>query len=376
MADANQPSLPKIPGFEILGPIGAGGMAEVFKARQISLDRIVAIKIMSPESTRDPKFVERFYQEGKAAAKLNHPNIIAALDVGKTDQFHYFVMEYVEGQTLYARLMEDTRLDEEEAVKVMLDIARALEHAHAARLIHRDIKPQNIIVTRAGVPKLLDMGLARQAGSDYNDSEKGKVLGSPYYVSPEQILNKPDIDFRTDLYSFGVTLYYMLTGKLPFDAPTAKEVMKKHLYGKLTSPRELNPILSEDITNIVTICMAKDPALRYDSTADLVQDLEAITEGGAALIAENKMRKLTEGDSVDEDASPIVRRAKGASQDQDEEEDLRPVRRGPIWRERMFWPAVVGWGVVLILLMVMMLGGRGNPTPDADANAVTTGSTR
>lgn len=356
MSDTPEIILPKIPGYEVIGPIGSGGMADVFKARQISLDRIVAVKIMAPETTRDAKFVERFYQEGRAAAKLNHPNIIGALDVASTDQFHYFVMEYVEGETLYERLMEDTRLDEEETITLLLDIAKALEHAHKAKLIHRDIKPQNIIITKQGIPKLLDMGLARQAGAAFNDSEKGKVLGSPYYVSPEQILNKPDIDFRTDIYSFGVTLYYTLTGKLPFDAPSAKEVMQKHLRQELTPPDKINPALSTDIVNVVRICMAKDPANRYDDTADLVQDLEALSEGGAALIANNKIRRLKAGDSVDEDKGLVVKRGKVTR----EEGPRRP--RGPIWEERMFWPALVGWAVVIILIVVMLMT-RGNSAP-------------
>ena len=359
MGDTPEISLPKIPGYDVLGAIGSGGMADVFKARQRSLDRTVAIKIMSPESTRDPKFVERFYQEGRAAAKLNHPNIIGALDVAKTDEFHYFVMEYVEGQTVYERLMEDTRLDEEEAVGLMLDIAKALEHAHKAKLIHRDIKPQNIIVTKQGVPKLLDMGLARQAGAAHNDTEKGRVLGSPYYMSPEQILNKPDIDFRTDIYSFGVTLFYMLTGKLPFDAPTAKEVMQMHLRQELTPPDKFNPGLSNDIVNVVRVCMAKDRTNRYDNTADLVTDLEALSEGGAALIANNKVQRLRDGDSVDEDKSPIVRRGQSGPGGTSKDGDSPRKSRYPISGERMFWPAVVGWAVALILLLVLMLRGSG-----------------
>jgi serine/threonine-protein kinase len=279
-------SLQQIPGFQILQKIGAGAMASVYKARQLSLDRIVAIKILPKRLSEDPEFVERFYKEGQAAAKLNHNNIVQAIDVGEHGGYHYFVMEYVDGETVYDELVKNRIYPEERALDLITQIAKALEHAHAKGLIHRDVKPKNIMITKGGTAKLADMGLARQADdAAVAEAEKGRAFGTPYYISPEQIRGVLDVDFRADIYSLGGTLYHMLTGRVPFDGPSPTAIMQKHLKQQLIPPDHVNKSLSTGTAEVVEHMMAKDRDLRYHSTTDLLVDLTRIQRGEAPLQA-------------------------------------------------------------------------------------------
>jgi len=279
-------SLQQIPGFQILQKIGAGAMASVYKARQLSLDRIVAIKILPKRLSEDPEFVERFYKEGKAAAKLNHNNIVQAIDVGEYGGYHYFVMEFVDGETVYDELMKNRVYSEERALDLIIQIAKALEHAHAKGLIHRDVKPKNIMITKDGTAKLADMGLARQADdAAVAEAEKGRAFGTPYYISPEQIRGVLDVDFRADIYSLGGTLYHMLTGRVPFEGPSPTAIMQKHLKQQLVPPDHINKSLSTGIAEVVEHMMAKDRDTRYRSTTDLLVDLVRIQRGEAPLQA-------------------------------------------------------------------------------------------
>jgi serine/threonine-protein kinase len=261
-------------------------MATVYKAKQTSLDRIVAVKVLPRRSSENIEFVERFYKEGKAAAKLAHNNIVQAIDVGSTpDGFHYFVMEYVEGKTLYDVMQpppigEGRAFSEQEALDIAIQIADALHHAHQRGLIHRDVKPKNILLTPQGTAKLTDLGLARAADDkEAAESEAGKAYGTPYYISPEQIRGDVDIDFRADLYSLGATLYHMVTGRPPFDGETPSAVMHKHLKEKLTPADHVNTSLSAGIGEIIDVAMAKDRDERYRSTEDMLEDLEAVRRG-------------------------------------------------------------------------------------------------
>jgi eukaryotic-like serine/threonine-protein kinase len=171
----------KIPGYKILGKLGAGAMATVFKAKQLSLDREVAIKVLPRKFTQNPQFIERFYAEGRAAAQLNHPNIVQAYDVGKAGEYHFFVMEYVDGRTVYDDITKHKRYSEAEAIDIVMQTAEALQHAHERGLIHRDVKPKNIMINREGVAKLADMGLARAiSDKEAAEAEAGKAFGTPY----------------------------------------------------------------------------------------------------------------------------------------------------------------------------------------------------
>ncbi len=280
----------QIPGYQIKAKLGSGAMATVFKARQISLDRLVAIKVLPKRLSENADYVERFYREGKAAAKLNHPNIVQAFDVGEAGGYHYFVMEYVEGHTLYDELAAGKVFTEAEALKIIIQIARALEHAHKQGLIHRDVKPKNIMITKEGVAKLADMGLARTASDvEAAQAEAGRAFGTPYYISPEQIRGEVNIDFRADIYSLGATLYHLVTGRVPFEAQTPAAVMHKHLKETLTPPDHINTKLSAGIGEVVEVMMAKDRKRRYRSTTDLLMDLEAIARGEPPLQARKQI---------------------------------------------------------------------------------------
>jgi serine/threonine-protein kinase len=276
----------QIPGYQLISIAGKGAMASVYKARQLSLDRIVAMKVMQKRLGEDQEFVERFYKEGRAAARLSHNNIVQAIDVGSTPEgFHYFVMEYIEGKTLYDLMMpppigENKHFSESEALDITIQICEALVHAHQRDLIHRDVKPKNIILTPDGVAKLTDLGLAREMHDvAAAKSEAGKAYGTPYYISPEQIRGDVSIDFRADIYSLGATMYHLLTGKPPFEASTPSAVMHRHLKDSLTPPDHINTALSAGVGEIIEVAMAKKREERYASTADMLEDLTAVRNG-------------------------------------------------------------------------------------------------
>lgn len=304
--DSMSQSLQQIPGFQIMQKIGAGAMASVYKAKQLSLDRIVAIKILPKRLSEDPEFVKRFIAEGRAAAKLNHNNIVQAIDVGEYAGYHYFVMEFVDGHTVYDEMAKQRVYDEKAALDVIIQMAKALQHAHERGFIHRDVKPKNIMLTKGGTAKLADMGLARQANdAEAAAAEKGRAFGTPYYISPEQVRGVADVDFRADIYSLGATLYHMVTGKVPFEGASPAAIMQKHLKEPLVPPDHLNPRLSTGMAEVVERMMAKDRNKRYASTSDLLTDLERIARGEAPLQAregfdDKLLETLSSGEESDE----------------------------------------------------------------------------
>ncbi len=282
----------QIPGFELQSLLGKGAMAKVYKARQVSLDRIVAIKVLPKKSGESAEFVERFYKEGRAAARLSHPNIVQAIDVGQSpDGYHYFVMEYVEGSTLYDLMQPPPQgpgkqFTEGEVIDVGLQMGEALMHAHRRGLVHRDVKPKNILLTPQGVAKLTDLGLAREIDDKQAaESEAGKAYGTPYYISPEQIRGEIDIDFRSDIYSLGATLYHLLTGRPPFEGETPSAVMHRHLKDPLVPPDHLNPDISAGLSEVIELALHKDKTERYASTEEMVEDLKAVRSGRAPIHA-------------------------------------------------------------------------------------------
>lgn len=276
----------QIPGYKILGVLGAGAMAKVFKARQISLDRTVAIKVLPKKYSGSPQFINRFFAEGRSAAQLNHPNIVQAYDVGNAGDLYYFVMEYVDGRTVYDDIVKHKRISEAEAIDIVTQIADALQHAHAKGLIHRDVKPKNVMITKEGVAKLADMGLARAiSDKEAAEEEQGKAFGTPYYISPEQVRGEVKIGPPADIYSLGATLYHMVTGSVPFDGKNPSAVMHKHLKAELVAPDHVNPKLSAGISEVIEMMMAKDPRARYQSCKDLLVDLRAVRKGQPPPIA-------------------------------------------------------------------------------------------
>lgn len=270
-----------IPGFRIIAPIGKGASASVFKARQINLDRLVAIKVLPRRALASPRLVEAFYAEGRAAAQLNHPAIVQAYDVGRCGDFHYIVMEYVEGRTLFELLMEagGRPLDQERSLDIAIQLTEGLCHAHERGLIHRDVKPKNIILLGDrgdGQPKLADMGLARWiADREAAAREHGRTMGTPYYISPEQVRGDLEIGPATDVYALGATWYHMLTGAPPFVGATSREVMDKHLSEPHVPAAERNPAIHLGLSELIDHMLAKAPEDRFPDCASLLAELHA-----------------------------------------------------------------------------------------------------
>jgi len=281
----------EIGGYRIIEKIGSGTMGTVYKAKQVSLDRVVAIKVLSPHLSRKRDYVEQFLREARAGARLNHPNVISGIDVGEQDGVRYFVMEYASGLTVGELLKRGGALDEARVVKIAIQIARALEHAHEAGLVHRDVKPDNILITKNGTAKLCDLGLAKDR------PEGGRALGTPHYISPEQAEGIREADIRSDLYSFGATLYHMLAGTTPFEGK-AKVVMVKHVSEYPRLLREIDPDISDAMQSIVKRLMEKQPEHRFQSPRELIGALEAYE-------AAQRKKAAAAGDPA---PRPVVRR--------------------------------------------------------------------
>ncbi|MBE0536707.1 MAG: serine/threonine protein kinase [Phycisphaerae bacterium] len=295
----------KIPGYKVSGKLGSGAMAVVYKAKQLSLDRTVAVKVLPRRFTEKSDYITRFFKEGRIAAKLNHNNIVQAIDVGEAAGVYYFVMEYVEGKTLYDDLSKGKVFDEAEALQIAIQLANALAHAHAHGMIHRDVKPKNVMINKEGVVKLADMGLARETSDvEAAKNEQGKAFGTPYYIAPEQIRGEVNIDGRADIYALGATFYHMVTGRVPFEASTPAEVMKKHLKEPLTPPDHLNTALSQGVAEVIEVMMAKNKQDRYSNMEEVLVDLESVREGRPPLRARRKfnldaLEQLEQGIAVD-----------------------------------------------------------------------------
>ncbi len=272
-----------IPGYEVISKIGQGGMGSVYKARQISMDRPVALKILPPRLARDRQFVDRFLNEARAVARLRHENIILGIDAGEANGLYYFVMEYVEGETVQSILKREGRLDEKRALKIALQTTAALQHAFDNRMVHRDIKPSNILITRDSVAKLCDLGLAKvQHRGEAGMTQTGMAVGTPHYISPEQARGEMEVDIRSDIYSLGASLYHMVTGEVPFTGPNAAVVMSKHVTTPPTPPREKNTSLSAAVNELILKCMSKHREHRYQTPAELTAELRKLLETPAA----------------------------------------------------------------------------------------------
>ena len=334
----------RIPGYQILEKLGAGAMATVFRAKQLSLDRDVAVKVLPKRLSENPEYVERFYKEGKAAARLNHNNIVQAIDVGSGGGYHFFVMECVEGKTVYDDLAKGQLYSEPQALEIIIQIAEALNHAHERGLIHRDVKPKNIMITKEGVAKLADMGLAREAADEQAaQMEAGRAYGTPYYISPEQIRGEVDIDYRADIYSLGATFYHMVTGRVPFDAPTPSAVMHKHLKEPLLPPDHINPALTVGVAEVIEVMMAKNRENRYASAALLLEDLYSIKRGEQPLQAHKKF-----------DAGVLAGLERGNPQE-DTVLEGELYRNSPSLGLKMAVIALAGALIVALLIIILML---------------------
>ncbi|GIW72029.1 MAG: hypothetical protein KatS3mg102_1571 [Planctomycetota bacterium] len=279
-APAPVPPKLRIPGYEILGRLGAGGMGTVYKARQLSLDRIVALKVLSPEVAREENYLRRFMSEARTLARLNHENIIAGIDVGEAHGYRYFAMEYVDGVSLDRLIEREGPLDDRRVLHIGMQIARALAHAHQHGLVHRDIKPQNIMIGPGDVAKLCDLGLAMTEEERREATERGgRSLGTPHYISPEQARGEQVVDIRADIYGLGATLYHAATGQTPFEGGSAMVLMTRHLTEEPIPAHKRRPGVSRHLSALIGAMMAKDREQRHQHPIELLEDMERVLRG-------------------------------------------------------------------------------------------------
>jgi serine/threonine protein kinase len=255
--------------YRIIEQLGQGGMATVFKAYHASLDRYVAIKALHPAFNQDVTFEARFQREARVVAKLEHPNIVPVYDYAEFEKRPYLVMKFIEGDTLKAKLDKEP-LSSEEITKIVEAVGSALSYAHRQGVLHRDIKPSNVLVAKDGQMYLADFGLARIAQSGESTLSSDMIMGTPQYISPEQAMGIKQLDERTDLYSFGVMLYEMVVGKVPFNADTPFSVIHDHIYSPLPLPHTVNPTVPESVERVLLKALAKERDDRYENVAQMV----------------------------------------------------------------------------------------------------------
>ena len=270
--------------YEILEKIGSGGMATVFKAKDKVLNRFVAIKVLRDEFTTDSEFIKRFKSEAQAAASLNHANIVSIYDVKNEENLYYIVMELIQGKTLKEIINEEGALPCKWSIDIAMQICSALEMAHKHDIVHRDIKPHNIIITEDGVAKVTDFGIAK-AVSNSTITAFGTTIGSVHYFSPEHARGG-FTDAKSDIYSLGVVLYEMLTGKVPFDADTPVSVALKQVQEEPVEPIKLNPDIPQGVNDIIMKAMEKEPSLRYQSAKEMNKDLKQVLTNPSATVGD------------------------------------------------------------------------------------------
>jgi serine/threonine-protein kinase len=352
--------------YELHRRLGRGGMAEVFLARDQLLDRPVAVKVLFPEFATDPSFVERFRREATAATNLNHPNIVGVYDWGEADNTYFIVMEYVDGRTLSEILRDEGPLHPDRVADVGADVAAALGFAHRNGVVHRDVKPGNVIVTSTGLVKVADFGIARAitASSDDDLTQVGTVMGTAAYFSPEQARGEP-VDPRSDIYSLGCVLYELVVGRAPFQGDSPVSIAYKHVHESPVPPRHHNVELPQALEAIILKCLAKNPANRYPSAEDLRADLRRFREGNRILAEPVMTPPIDPGATGVIPAAATTAMAATAAADttyQPYDDDDEPRRSGA------FLAALV---VLLLLLAGMLfllakaLGVGGDDTPAA-----------
>lgn len=304
--------------YEIIEKIGSGGMSYVYKAKDHTLNRFVAIKVLKSEFSDDQNFLAKFRIEAQSAAGLVHPNIVNVYDVGSENGLNYIVMEYVEGITLKTYIEKKGQLGFKEAVSITIQVAKGIEAAHKNHVIHRDIKPQNILISTDGKVKVTDFGIARAASADTIHSD---VMGSVHYASPEQARNG-FVDGKSDIYSLGIVMYEMVTGRVPFDADTTVAVAVQHLQEEMVPPSAYAPDLPVSLEGIILKCTQKSPDRRYDSVEDLLTDLKKALinpDENFVLLAPPVDQKTIMVN--DDELSQIKEAGKGYDDDEEEEED-------------------------------------------------------
>ncbi|MCD8139058.1 MAG: serine/threonine protein kinase [Planctomycetaceae bacterium] len=277
----------RIGGYEIMGKLGEGGLGVVYKARQLSMGRIVALKVLHERWVTDDEFRKRFLVEARLVGRLSHPNLIQVIDVGRYKSTLYFSMEFVDGEAVDAILDREGRMDLQSTVSIAIQVASALEYLHQRRIVHRDVKPGNIMVTKGGIAKLGDFGFVKSSLESVLSTE-GEVLGTPDYISPEAARGEKNLDFRSDLYSLGTTLYHMLTGNPPFGG-SVSDVMDQHIKSEPKSISSITKDLPPKMIEVVEKLMKKRPADRYQNFSELLNDLDEVRRAAKSPVVSTGM---------------------------------------------------------------------------------------
>ncbi|MEE3467178.1 MAG: Stk1 family PASTA domain-containing Ser/Thr kinase [Eubacterium sp.] len=352
--------------YEILEKVGTGGMADVYRAKDHRLNRFIALKVLKTEYSEDTKFVSKFRQEAQAVAAITHPNIVSVYDVGEEEGMHYIVMEFVDGITLKRYIEQKGKLKVKEAVGIALQIAAGLDAAHAHNIIHRDIKPQNILISRDGTAKVSDFGIAKAASSN---TITANAMGSVHYISPEQARGGFS-DEKSDIYSLGVTLYEMLSGTLPFTGESAVAVALAHIQEDATPLAAIDATIPKGLSNIVGKCMQKKTELRYASAADLIADMKMFLQDPSGdygilrpIYADSETIFISNND-VDKlkAATPHNEVNVAPPEDDDDDEDVDPKLEKALIIGSVAVAAIIF--IILIFLLGRFIGLWGSSSPE------------
>jgi serine/threonine protein kinase/beta-lactam-binding protein with PASTA domain len=344
--------------YEILTRIGGGGMALVYKAHDVLLNRKVAVKVLRQQFVHDDEFIRRFRREAQSAAALSHPNVVSIYDVGQEEDTHYIVMEYIEGHNLNEIIQERAPLQTDEAVRIAMQIADALDHAHQNHIIHRDIKPHNILIGKNGRVKVTDFGIARAVTSS-TITQTGSVMGSVHYFSPEHAkgINTGE---KSDLYSLGIVLYQMLTAQLPFLGESPISIALKHLQENFEEPRIVNPHIPQSVENVVLKAMRKNPSERYNSAHEMLLDLDTCMR--PERLKEPKITFTHVNDLEETRVMPAIRGDIGPAAPKERERPINPKKEEQI-HDKELAPKSKGWkkpltvvGVTLAVLGLIIWG--------------------
>ena len=378
--------------YEIVSKIGAGGMSDVYKAKDHVLGRFVAIKVLRTEFSEDRTFVAKFRTEAQSAAGLEHPNIVNIYDVGSEDGLYFIVMEYVEGITLKTYIEKKGQLTFKESVSIAIQVARGIEAAHNKQITHRDIKPQNIIISTEGKVKVTDFGIARAASSNTISSD---VMGSVHYSSPEQARNG-FVDGRSDIYSLGIVMYEMVTGRVPFDGDTTVAVAIQHLQEEITPPSTYASNLPISLEKIILKCTQKNPDRRYQTIEDLLADLRKslvkpnedfvviaplVDNGKTKIISQDEIKQIKDQRAVEVPTEPIqteqvpaytAYREEPEAEDDDIEDDAEESGLNPKLDKAMTIMGIVALAVIVIVIIYLIVGAMKLINPGKSNESQTT----